>query len=330
MQALVRRGAMVSYVAWDEVLCPAKRSDGPLVAQAVTADAYVLRTTWDYWDRLDRFTEFVNAMAQDQLLNPTKTVLANLHKSYLRELDRCGVAIVPTVFVEAGGEEAALEQVRSRGWSVVVAKPSVGAAGSGLKKFDDAWDDLVEYLRVLTADGMALLQQFLPRVASDGETSLVYFEGEFSHAVTKVPAEGDYRSQVDFGGVYTLVEPTEEQRAAGRQAIGAWEDTYGERPLYARVDLVPGMDGEPLLGELELIEPELFLDMNVNAAGRFADAIVGRARAAASEGQVRQSRTGMVGEAVFAYGGCAVLLVTCAVGATTLVVWVVGLLSGGP
>ncbi len=276
MQALVRRGAIVSYVAWDDVLGPVKRADGPPVGLAVDADAYVLRTTWDYWDRLDQFRAFIDAMADPVLLNPPKTVLANLHKSYLRELEASGVGIVPTIFVQRGEERSAADEAQSRGWSVVVAKPSVGAAGSGLQRFDRVEDGLVEYLQELTAEGMALVQRFLPRVASEGETSLVYFDGALSHAVTKVPAAGDYRSQVDFGGVYTLVEATADQRGAAERTLRAWEEHYGERPLYARVDLVPDMDGEPLLGELELIEPELFLDLHEDAAATFADAIMAR------------------------------------------------------
>lgn len=278
MQALVRRGAVVTLLAWDDVLAPLKDDNGRPVAELVYADLFVLRTTWDYWDRLDSFKQFVNALKEgERLLNSADTVLANLDKTYLKELEAQGVPIVPTIFVRKGGEAAAVEEAATRGWSAVVAKPSVGAAASGLRRFERVDGEVVDYLRTLTASGTALLQAFQSRVVSDGETSLVYFDGAFSHAVTKVPAAGDFRSQVDFGGVYSLVEPTAAQRGVAERALAAWQ-RYADKPLYARVDLVPGEDGEPLLGELELIEPELFLDMAESAAEMFAVAILARVK----------------------------------------------------
>ena len=272
MQSLVRLGAMATLVAWDDVRTESLEPVGS------GHEVYVLRTTWDYWDRLDDFRSFLGEMDRSHavLLNPPPTVLANLDKTYLERLEAQGVSIVPTIFVERGGEAVAAEQARSRGWSAVVAKPSVGAAASGLERFDRIDEALVEYLQELTTTGMALVQPFMPRVVCEGETSLVYFNGAFSHAVRKVPAAGDFRSQVDFGGVYTLVEPTAGQRRAAEDTLNAWGRAYADEPLYARVDLVPGGDGEPLLGELELIEPELFLHMDMHAADRFAGAIFER------------------------------------------------------
>lgn len=284
MQELVRQGAVVTLAAWDDVLIPVKDEDSPLLGQAVGADIYVLRTTWDYWDRLDRFREFLTVFGKTEdssggLLNAPETALANLDKIYLQELQSAGVPIVPTIFVtnsDGGGTEAAIDQAKSNGWTTIVIKPTVGAAASGLKKFGRPETQALDYLTELTRDGGALIQKYLPRVTTEGETSLVYFDGHFSHAVTKVPAQGDFRSQTDFGGVYTLVEPTEAQTHTAELALLAWEKNYNDKPLYARVDLVPGDNGEPLLGELELIEPELFLDMADHAAEMFASAILAR------------------------------------------------------
>lgn len=325
MQALVRRGAAVTLVAWDDVgrlVCGEEEpEEGDLCDITDTlADVVVLRTTWDYWDRIEAFRGFMDALVPFGFLqNGAATVLANMDKRYLRELEGRGVGIVPTLFVERGGEVAAVEEARGRGWSTVVVKPHVGAAGSGLEKFDRL-DQAAGYLEQVTREGVALVQKFLPRVVSEGETSLVYFDGVFSHAVTKVPAVGDFRSQVDFGGVYTLARPDEAQLRASELALAAWEDRYGERPLYARVDLVPGDDGRPLLGELELIEPELFLDMDAGAADRFAGAIMDRV-GPLGYGEMR------LGERLWSIGCVAVLVlgVLCgAVGAVTIVGWVFG------
>lgn len=282
MQELVRQGAVVSLVAWDDVFGPLKPdADDEAAVMYNGGDVIVLRTTWDYWDRMDDFRRFVNQFDDDpRLCNAHQTVFANLNKAYLRQLEAAGVPIVPTIVVEAdgggGGAAAAIDQAASNNWSPLIIKPTVAAAAVGLKKFDRPDAVALDYLRALTQAGGALVQPFLPRVVSEGETSLVYFNNVLSHAVTKVPATGDFRSQVDFGGVYTLVQPTQAQQGVAKRALAAWEQCYRDKPLYARVDLVPGDDGQPLLGELELIEPELFLDMTPDAAATFAGAILAR------------------------------------------------------
>lgn len=323
MQALVRREAIVTLVAWDDLLVPLKREGDEPVGMMVGADVFVLRTTWDYWDRLDQFIALVEGMKDWGLLNSRKTVLNNLNKTYLTKLKAGGVPIVPTIIVEKGNEAASIDQDESNGWSPIIIKPTVGAAAAGLKKFDRPDAAALEYLAELTRSGGALLQPYLARITTQGETSLVYFDGAFSHAVTKMPAAGDFRSQVDFGGVYTLVEPTEPQRHVAELTLAAWEDRYGEKPLYARVDLVPGDDGQPLLGELELIEPELFLDMDPGAADRFADAIMARV-------EVRHAQKGSsVESAMWAIGCTALGLFGAAafiVGVGTMISW----LFGGP
>lgn len=329
MHALVRRGAVVTLIAWTDMLdYVASECDEDVEFIDATQgrfEAVVLRTTWDYWERLNEFRAFLEGCVVEdvaELLNKATTALANLDKAYMKELQTQGVPIVPTVFVEPGREASAVDEARSRGWSVVVVKPGVGAAASGLRRFDRIDEAVAEYLRELTATGMALLQKYLPRVVSEGETSLVYFDGQFSHAVTKVPAPGDFRSQVDFGGTYTLVEPTAEQRQVAEMSLLAWEKRYEDKPLYARVDLVPGDDGRPLLGELELIEPELFLDMDAGAADRFADAILARVR-------VPEPSRGTLGEKAWQVGCIALLMfgfIAFAIGVGTIFGW----LFGGP
>ncbi len=328
MQELVRQGAAVSLIAWTDFIMVTARENGEEVRYTApmhtSHDVVVLRTTWDYWDRLDEFREFLNGcIASDESLfqNSATTALANLNKTYLQELQLGGVPIVPTLFVKRGGEADAITQARSNGWGAIVTKPAVGAAASGLTRFERPADDALAALAALTrGDRLALLQPYLPRVTTEGETSLVYFDGQFSHAVTKVPATGDFRSQVDFGGAYTLVEPTEQQRHVAELALAAWEARYEDKPLYARVDLVPGNDGEPLLGELELIEPELFLDMADHAAEMFATAILGRVKSRDYAPDPRWV------DLLLNAGGCAIFLVVvgiCVVGVVTVIRWII-------
>lgn len=326
MQELVRQGAVVTLAAWDDVLTPLKTERGEPVIPNIDAHLYVLRTTWDYWDRLDDFVAFVDKQ-EAELLNPRTTILNNLNKSYLTRLASAGVPIVPTFIVERGNEAAAIDQAKANNWSPLIIKPTVAAAAVGLKKLDHPDAAALDYLTQLTKAGGALLQPFLPRVVSEGETSLVYFNNTLSHAVTKVPAAGDFRSQVDFGGAYTLVEPTAAQQHVAERALAAWEDRYGDKPLYARVDLVPGNDGEPLLGELELIEPELFLDMADGAAEKFASAIVARVE----ERQYTPEpwwHGWLMGIGCFVVA--ATILVGFATGAGVIIAWIIDMLSGGP
>lgn len=282
MQELVRQGAVVKLLAWDDIVRivggTEQIGEGDLAdIEDVVADLMVLRTTWDYWDRLEEFRQFLKAnIPWSRLENTATTALANLDKTYLRELEAAGVPIVPTIFVTKGSEPDAIAQAKSDNWSPLIIKPTIAAAAVGLKKFDRPDNTAADYLIELTNTGGAMVQPYLPRITTEGETSLVYFDNAFSHAVTKIPAPGDFRSQVDFGGAYTLVEPTEAQLHVAELALTAWEARYGDKPLYARVDLVPGHDGQPLLGELELIEPELFLDMDGHAAEMFAAAILAR------------------------------------------------------
>ncbi len=332
MQELVRQGAIVTLAAWDDVLTPVKHEDGEPIGLVVGADLYVLRTTWDYWDRLDRFREFLTVFSENEdgsggLHNSGKTALANLDKTYLRKLESAGVPIVPSIIVERGNESAAIDQAKANNWAPLIIKPTVAAAAVGLKKLDHPDAAALDYLTQLTKTGGALVQPFLPRVVTEGETSLVYFNGQFSHAVTKVPAPGDFRSQVDFGGAYTLVEPTAAQQHVAERALAAWEDRYGDKPLYARVDLVPGHDGQPLLGELELIEPELFLDMADGAAETFASAILARV-------EERQYTPEPWWHGWLMGIGCflvaATVLVGFATGAGVIIAWIIDMLSGGP
>lgn len=330
MQELVRQGGVVTLIAWTDLIDLVARESGEEVqyidATQSRFDVLVLRTTWDYWDRLEEFRAFLEGCVVEdeaQLFNKAKSVLANLDKSYLLELQSVGVPIVPTIIVEEGREEAAINDAVARGWSALVIKPTVAAAAVGLKKFDAPDGEALAYLRELTKAGGALVQPFLPRVVSEGETSLVYFDNVFSHAVTKVPAAGDFRSQVDFGGAYTLVEPTAAQQAAAQRVLAAWERRYGEQPLYARVDLVPGDDGTPLLGELELIEPELFLDMAEDAAATFASAILARV-VEHEQPPAPWWKTALAGI------GCLVASVAAAIIVVTGVITLLGWLFGGP
>jgi hypothetical protein len=199
-------------------------------------DVAVLRSTWDYHLKAEAFARW--ARRQKNLLNPAKVVLWNMDKSYLKD---CGVPIVPTVWVP-------------KEWKEVVLKPTVSAS---------AWR--TERL----AGGGLMIQPFLPEVQKNGEWSLIFLAGRFSHAVLKRPGRGDFRVQSEFGGSVEAASPSRSTLRAAEKALAA----VPGRCLYARVDGFL-IKGRFLLSEIELIEPALFLKWGKNAARDFARAIM--------------------------------------------------------
>jgi len=234
-------------------------------------DAVVIRTTWDYAERLDEFLAWVDRVdSVTRILNPPSVVRANLDKLYLRELEKADVPIVPTQWLapsDAGGVEAML---RDAGWSELVIKPTVGAGASGLGRFTaDRFDDAVDHATDLLRRGSAMAQPWLDSITTRGEVSVVLLNGEISHTVRKVPKAGDFRVQIEFGGVYTLVEPSEREAEIALRAHGLIAGD--EAPLlYARADIVEPSPGERALIEFEAVEPELFFPMAQQSAQRFA------------------------------------------------------------
>jgi glutathione synthase/RimK-type ligase-like ATP-grasp enzyme len=194
-------------------------------------------------------------------------VLWNLHKSYLLELARSGVPVTPTHLVPRGSAERLADVAAARGWTDLVVKPAV-SAGSRLTLRADAGSERGEgHLRALTEREDALVQPYLPAVEGHGERSLVFIDGELTHAVRKAPRfAGD---AVSVTGPFAV---SDDEAALARLALAAVPVPV----LYARVDVVPGADGRPMLMELELIEPSLFLEHGAGALERLVDAIASR------------------------------------------------------
>jgi len=231
------------------------------------AGLVVVRTPWDYTLHRDDFLDWADGVAlAGRLVNPPEVLRWNSHKGYLSELAAGGVPVVPTTLVPRGAGAAEREAALAGHRGDVVVKPAVGAGSSGALRAVAPSAEAADHLGGLTAVGDALVQPFVPSVTTRGETSVVMIGGTVSHAVRKVPAAGDYRVQVEWGGTDQAVEPTSEELETARRALSL---APGE-VTYARVDLVE-VDGEPSVMELELIEPELFLGHAPGAVDRFAD-----------------------------------------------------------
>ena len=169
-------------------------------------------STWDYFNRIDEFREWVaRAGVATQLHNPRVLVDWNIDKRYLRELGGQGVPIVPTVWTMPELSKSAQDTVGDLGWEEVVVKPLIDGGAFNLERVRG--DDVaaaVERARTAT-----MVQPFLPSLAEEGELSLVYFGGELSHAVRKTPKAGDFRIQEHWGGRFRLTEPNAGERASG-------------------------------------------------------------------------------------------------------------------
>jgi glutathione synthase/RimK-type ligase-like ATP-grasp enzyme len=237
-------------------------------------DALVMRTPWDYFERAAEFRTWLDARIASgvRMCNSPEILDWNFDKSYLQDLARKGVELVPTICIARQEKPDIAALARARGWNEIVVKPTIGGGGYRVYRF--RLDELPRYsgdIAQTLVDRGVLVQPFLPEILTGGELSLLYFDGVYSHAVCKRPKAGDYRVQFQFGGTDEDVEVSEALVAQARVCIAHAPSL----PVYARVDGVV-KDGKFLLMELEVFEPLMFLSRDSEAPGRFARAIRGR------------------------------------------------------
>jgi glutathione synthase/RimK-type ligase-like ATP-grasp enzyme len=266
---------------------PAVWSD-PSVAWETFAGV-IIRSCWDYHLRPVEFFEWVDRVTSlgVPIWNAPATLRWNSRKTYLHDLAIGGVRTVPTFWLlgnEGRRSPASLARILSDTWEHAVVKPVVSASAheTWIVTRDDARVNAATHdarLRALIAGHGVMVQPFVPEIQTDGEWSLQFFGGVFSHAVIKRAAAGDFRVQREYGGTHETVVPPP---SVVRQAERALRAAPGE-PLYARVDGVL-IDGDLVVTELELLEPSLFLDADPAAPDRFADAIAALAFRAGGEG----------------------------------------------
>lgn len=221
------------------------------------SDLVVIRSTWDYPARL---TEYLRVLADVHTLlyNPVDVVRWNTHKGYLTDLAAAGVPAVPTTLAVQGSAPPHLK-------GELIIKPAVGAGSRGVRRLHADDPEAADHLNALLVDGDVVIQPYLPEVAN-GEISLIYFSGALSHAVRKTFDPHDFRN-------LSVVphQPSELELAVAGRALNHMVAPL----LYARVDLIHSPDG-PLVTELELVEPYLYLTSDPTAPHRFAEAIAAR------------------------------------------------------
>jgi glutathione synthase/RimK-type ligase-like ATP-grasp enzyme len=258
---LAQRGLEVVPVCWDRTTRD----------ELERFEAVVMRSPWDWFTRRPEFRVFLRSLhsVRTRVLNSPAVLEDYADKRYLPRLEALGVPVVPTVVLTPGELGTVPAVLRERGWPQGVLKPAFTAGAFDAHRVTEHDVDLATRMPVLPSDERWLVQPFMPGIVDDGEWSLIFFGGRFSHAVKKAAKAGDWRVQELWGGQVRSIEAPQAlvdqaRTTLERAAVGT---------LYARVDGV--MDGEVFrLMELELVEPDLYLRCAGGAEERFADALV--------------------------------------------------------
>ncbi|WP_438295642.1 ATP-grasp domain-containing protein [Streptomyces sp. HUAS TT7] len=284
--AVVTSGAGFEYDVDLPLIVAALRGEG-LAAQAVAWDAddvawdgfdlAVIRSTWDYATRLDDFLAWADLTSRHtRLLNPAPMVRWNSDKRYLVELSERGVPVVPTRVLEPGDQcgEADFDRAGD-----VVVKPTVSAGARDTARYEpgQAAAALRHARMLLDQDRAVLIQPYL-RLVAEGERALVFVRGAFSHALRKGPLLTESGVMDNFRVPHPDLapyRPTEAELLTASAALAAVPSP--QTPLFARVDLALDEHREPVVMELELIEPNLFLDTNPRGLGLLAEAVAAEA-----------------------------------------------------
>lgn len=259
LRELRGRGLTVSVAVWND-----PRADW------AASRLSILRSTWDYHRRYGEFAAWIDkASSLTTIKNDFDLLNWNAHKSYLRDLAARGVPVVPTVWVKRG-ERASLAGIAAdQGWRELVLKPARGSASHNVtvaRRDADSFAAAQTRLDRLTQTDDALVQPYLQSVIDYGERALIFFGGRYSHAVVKKPFDSDFAIS---GEPSTSIKATAPEIAVAKAAVEA----VPASTLYARVDLLRDAQGEPVVSELELIEPALYLAVHGPARSVFADAI---------------------------------------------------------
>jgi glutathione synthase/RimK-type ligase-like ATP-grasp enzyme len=229
----------------------------------------IMRSAWDYHLRAAEFAQWLTAVSQSgiRMFNSVELMRWNLDKAYLIDLIERRVDVIPTELVRQSSRETLTDIMTRNAWSSVVIKPCISASAHRTTRVRGA-GDLAKGegdFQSLKQTGDLIVQPYLSEVITSGEWSLMFFCGEFSHAVVKKPARGDFRVQAEHGGVSRAATPTHKILKSARRAMAA----LPEVPLYARIDGVEA-SGRFLLMEAECIDPFLFFSLNPDAPRMFA------------------------------------------------------------
>jgi len=235
----------------------------------------IVRSTWDYQNDSEKFLNVLEKInnSSAHLENNLDLMRWNMNKNYLYDLENKGIRIVETIWEKSFNPNTAFQYFDKLKSDEIIIKPNISANADNT--FRLTREELIEKLPELEkifADREFMVQPFMQNIVDEGEYSLFFFNGEFSHCVLKRPKEKDFRVQEEHGGKFKSIVPSEQQKTIGKNII----DKLAVLPLYGRTDLVRTADNDFALMELELIEPSLYFNMDSESPTRFTKAFAER------------------------------------------------------
>jgi len=234
-----------------------------------TFDAVIIRSTWDYQQDPEAFFEVLQEINQSSahLENSLNTVKWNIDKNYLRDLERQGIEIVPSLWPESYAKshpDVFFEQLQA---NEIILKPTISAGADNTFWLNrDNIEQHRPQMEQVFPHRPFIVQPFMPNILSEGEYSLFYFGKTYSHAILKTPEKDDFRVQEEHGGRLKTVEPEPKLQSAAEEILTLLDPL----PLYTRIDFVRTPEDRFALMELELIEPSLYFNMDPDSPKRFA------------------------------------------------------------
>jgi hypothetical protein len=236
-----------------------------------TTKSILFRAVWDYTERYEEFKTFLNFVStKTTLINPLATILWNLDKHYLRDLNNRGINIPQTIYIEKGDRITLRELHEKYNLTETILKPTMSAGARHTYRLNN--NNLVGhetiFQQLITNEAM-MLQPFLHSIIDRGEITLVVIGGKYTHAILKRAKAEDFRVQDDFGGTVHSYLPTKKEIAFAEHVVSVCSPI----PIYARVDMMFDNDGNLAVSELELIEPELWFRFESAAANTLAETV---------------------------------------------------------
>ena len=233
-------------------------------------DAVIVRSTWDYQNDSEKFIgvlEKINNVSH--LENDLDLMKWNMNKNYLFDLEQKGIKIVDTIWEKNFNTNLAHEYFEKLDTDEIIIKPNISAnADNTFRLTREKLNKNLEQLEKIFAVREFMVQPFLKNIIDEGEYSLFYFNGQFSHSVLKKPKENDFRVQEEHGGNIQPFKVASELILIAENII----KKLSTIPLYGRVDLVRDNQNQFALIELELIEPSLYLNKDDQSSLRFVKA----------------------------------------------------------